>query len=60
MSLLTNFLMHVDKLRWWLIYREPKHEHVGRIQLYIYYITAANESNMKVQMLQIYLVNVKY
>jgi hypothetical protein len=25
-----------DKLRWWSIYREPEHELVGRIQLYIH------------------------
>ncbi|KAK3155350.1 hypothetical protein QOZ80_2BG0202080 [Eleusine coracana subsp. coracana] len=35
-----------DKLRWWSIYREPEHELVGRIQLYIIYTTAADE-NMK-------------
>ncbi|CAL5054437.1 unnamed protein product [Urochloa decumbens] len=36
-----------DKLRWWSIYREPEHELVGRIQLYIHYTTAADENNMK-------------
>nr|CAB3448038.1 unnamed protein product [Digitaria exilis] len=36
-----------DKLRWWSIYREPEHELVGRIQLYINYTTAADENNMK-------------
>ncbi|KAG2654205.1 hypothetical protein PVAP13_1NG490900 [Panicum virgatum] len=36
-----------DKLRWWPIYREPEHELVGRIQLYIHYTTAADENNMK-------------
>jgi hypothetical protein len=60
MSLLTNFLMQADKLRWWSIYREPGHEIVGPIHLYIHYTTAADESNMKVQMLQIYHTNVKY
>ncbi|XP_052141879.1 uncharacterized protein LOC127761609 [Oryza glaberrima] len=36
-----------DKLRWWSIYREPEHELVGRIQLYIHYTTAADENNTK-------------
>ncbi|KAG8072473.1 hypothetical protein GUJ93_ZPchr0006g44245 [Zizania palustris] len=36
-----------DKLRWWSIYREPEHELVGRIQLYIHYTTAADENNAK-------------
>ncbi|KAG8059356.1 hypothetical protein GUJ93_ZPchr0002g23236 [Zizania palustris] len=36
-----------DKLRWWSIYREPEHELVGRIQLYIHYTTAADENNVK-------------
>ncbi|TVU28606.1 hypothetical protein EJB05_20129 [Eragrostis curvula] len=35
-----------DKLRWLSIYREPEHELVGRIQLYIHY-TTADENNMK-------------
>ena len=47
--------MQADKLRWWSIYREPEHELVGRIQLYIHYTTAADENNMKVQMLPIQL-----
>ncbi|AQK75112.1 hypothetical protein ZEAMMB73_Zm00001d018133 [Zea mays] len=38
---------HADKLRWWSIFREPEHELVGRIQLYIHYTTAADENNMK-------------
>jgi hypothetical protein len=49
----NEFLDQTDKLRWWSIYREPEHELVGRVQLYIHYTTAADESNMKVQMLQI-------
>uniref|UniRef100_A0A0D9VLB6 Uncharacterized protein n=1 Tax=Leersia perrieri TaxID=77586 RepID=A0A0D9VLB6_9ORYZ len=36
-----------DKLRWWSIYREPEHELVGRIQLYIHYTTAADDNNAK-------------
>ena len=47
--------MQADKLRWWPIYREPEHELVGRIQLYIHYTTAADENNMKVQMLPVQL-----
>ncbi|KAJ4828822.1 hypothetical protein Tsubulata_041098 [Turnera subulata] len=34
-----------DKIRWWPIYREPEHELVGRIQLYINYSTAPDENN---------------
>lgn len=52
--------MQADKLRWWSIYREPEHELVGRIQLYIIYTTAADENNMKVQMLKICHPNIKY
>ncbi|KAK9270559.1 hypothetical protein L1049_026140 [Liquidambar formosana] len=37
-----------DKLRWWSIYREPEHELVGKIQLYINYSTTLDEtSNLK-------------
>uniref|UniRef100_A0ACD5YQX9 Uncharacterized protein n=1 Tax=Avena sativa TaxID=4498 RepID=A0ACD5YQX9_AVESA len=36
-----------DKLRWWSIYREPEHELVGRIHLYVQYTTAADENNTK-------------
>ncbi|XP_052190271.1 uncharacterized protein LOC127799978 isoform X2 [Diospyros lotus] len=34
-----------DKLRWWSIYREPEHELVGRLQLYINYSTSFDENN---------------
>ncbi|XP_058088155.1 uncharacterized protein LOC131235065 [Magnolia sinica] len=33
-----------DKLRWWSIYREPEHELVGRLQLYINYTTSPDEN----------------
>ncbi|PIA46481.1 hypothetical protein AQUCO_01500196v1 [Aquilegia coerulea] len=33
-----------DKVRWWSIYREPEHELVGRVQLYINYSTSQNEN----------------
>ncbi|CAI9291706.1 unnamed protein product [Lactuca saligna] len=33
-----------DKLRWWCIYREPEHELVGKIQLYINYTTSLDDS----------------
>ncbi|KAG9135284.1 hypothetical protein Leryth_015186 [Lithospermum erythrorhizon] len=37
-----------DKLRWWSIYREPDHELIGRIQLYINYGRSHDEtSNIK-------------
>ncbi|XP_039032056.1 uncharacterized protein LOC120166977 [Hibiscus syriacus] len=36
-----------DKLRWWLLYREPEHELVGRVQLYIHYSTSQEENNLK-------------
>ncbi|XWS45008.1 hypothetical protein CRYUN_Cryun15aG0098800 [Craigia yunnanensis] len=36
-----------DKLRWWPLYREPEHELVGRIQLYIHYSTSQEENNIK-------------
>jgi hypothetical protein len=44
----TLSFVQTDKLRWWSIFREPEHELVGRIQLYINYTTAADENNMKV------------
>ncbi|KAK7301122.1 hypothetical protein RJT34_11983 [Clitoria ternatea] len=34
-----------DKLRWWPIYREPDHELVGNIQLYINYSTSADDNS---------------
>ncbi|XP_057725923.1 uncharacterized protein LOC130941436 [Arachis stenosperma] len=34
-----------DKLRWWPIYREPGHELVGKIQLYILYSTSADDNS---------------
>lgn len=37
----------VDKLRWWSIYREPEHELVGKLQLYINYSTSSDDSNLK-------------
>jgi hypothetical protein len=38
-----------DKVRWWPIYREPDHELVGKIQLYIIYSTSADDnSHLKV------------
>lgn len=37
-----------DKLRWWSIYREPEHELVGRVQLFINYSTSVDENNLKV------------
>ncbi|KAI3825941.1 hypothetical protein L1987_07702 [Smallanthus sonchifolius] len=33
-----------EKLRWWSIYREPEHELVGKIQLYINYTTSLDDS----------------
>lgn len=36
-----------DKLRWWSIYREPEHELVGRVQLFINYTTSVDENNLK-------------
>ncbi|KAI3972579.1 hypothetical protein MKX01_019237 [Papaver californicum] len=33
-----------EKLRWWCIYREPEHELVGRVQLYINYSTSPDEN----------------
>ncbi|BAT81923.1 hypothetical protein VIGAN_03183600 [Vigna angularis var. angularis] len=34
-----------DKLRWWPIYREPDHELVGKLQLYINYSTSADDNS---------------
>ncbi|KAJ0085119.1 hypothetical protein Patl1_08631 [Pistacia atlantica] len=34
-----------DKLRWWSIYREPEHELVGKLQLYIYYSTSSDDNS---------------
>lgn len=34
-----------NKVRWWSIYKEPKHELVGRIQLYVNYSTATDENS---------------
>ncbi|XP_047342735.1 uncharacterized protein LOC124946204 [Impatiens glandulifera] len=36
-----------EKLRWWTIYREPEHEIVGKLQLYINYSTTLDENNLK-------------
>jgi len=42
-------LKQADKLRWWPIYREPDHELVGKLQLYINYSTSADDnSHLKV------------
>ncbi|KAH9321638.1 hypothetical protein KI387_016277, partial [Taxus chinensis] len=32
-----------DKTRWWSIYKEPEHECVGKVQLFINYITSTDE-----------------
>ncbi|KAH1193608.1 CASP-like protein 4A3 [Glycine max] len=38
-----------DKLRWWPIYREPNHELMGKLQLYVNYSTSADDnSHLKV------------
>lgn len=34
-----------DKLRWWSIYREPEHEFVGKLQLYIIYSTSSDDNS---------------
>lgn len=34
-----------DKLHWWSIYREPEHELVGKLQLYIYYSTSSDDNS---------------
>ncbi|XP_073010311.1 uncharacterized protein [Typha latifolia] len=36
-----------DKLRWWSIFREPEHELVGRIQMYVNYTTSPDENTLK-------------
>ncbi|CAN1340875.1 hypothetical protein LINPERPRIM_LOCUS39003 [Linum perenne] len=36
-----------DKLRWWSIYKEPEHELVGKLQLYINYSTSSDDGNPK-------------
>lgn len=42
-------LKQADKLRWWPIYREPDHELVGKLQLYVNYSTSADDnSHLKV------------
>ncbi|KAF5740162.1 hypothetical protein HS088_TW11G00228 [Tripterygium wilfordii] len=33
-----------DKVRWWSIYREPEHELVGKLQLYVNYSTSADDN----------------
>ncbi|KAJ4845923.1 hypothetical protein Tsubulata_008403 [Turnera subulata] len=37
----------VDKLRWWPIYREPEHELVGKVQLYVNYSMSSDDGNVK-------------
>ncbi|KAG0476501.1 hypothetical protein HPP92_013342 [Vanilla planifolia] len=34
-----------NKVRWWSIYREPEHELVGHVQLYVNYSTTTDESS---------------
>ncbi|XP_044510377.1 uncharacterized protein LOC123228931 isoform X2 [Mangifera indica] len=34
-----------DKLRWWSVFREPEHELVGKLQLYIYYSTSSDDNS---------------
>ncbi|TMW99778.1 hypothetical protein EJD97_001966 [Solanum chilense] len=34
-----------EKLRWWSVYREPEHELVGKVQLFINYSTAFDENS---------------
>lgn len=34
-----------DKLRWWSVYREPEHEFVGKLQLYIIYSTSSDDNS---------------
>ncbi|XP_023524025.1 uncharacterized protein LOC111788085 isoform X1 [Cucurbita pepo subsp. pepo] len=36
-----------EKLRWWSIYREPEHELVGKIQLYVNYSASTDDSQPK-------------
>lgn len=40
--------MQAEKLRWWSIYREPEHELVGKIQLYVNYSASTDDSQPKV------------
>lgn len=45
-----KYSMQGDKLRWWSIYREPEHELVGKLQLFINYSTTLDEnSHLKVR-----------
>lgn len=32
-----------EKVRWWPIYHEPEHEHIGRIQLHLSYSSSLDE-----------------
>lgn len=41
-------LIQGEKLRPCFIYREPEHEQVGKVQLYINYSTAPDENSHKV------------
>ncbi|KAK9713111.1 hypothetical protein RND81_06G003500 [Saponaria officinalis] len=34
-----------DKVRWWPIYNEPDHEPVGKIQLYVNYLTSQDDNS---------------
>lgn len=43
--------MQGEKLRHCLISREPEHEQVGKIQLYINYSTTPDENSYKVLMI---------
>ncbi|XP_074304597.1 uncharacterized protein LOC141639345 [Silene latifolia] len=36
-----------DKLRWWSIFREPEHNLVGKVQLYVNFSTSSDENNLK-------------
>lgn len=36
--------MQAEKVRWWSIYREPEHELLGKLQLYINYSTSSEEN----------------
>jgi hypothetical protein len=38
-----------EKLRWWSVFREPEHQHVGKLQLYIDYSASFDDnSHLKV------------
>lgn len=37
--------MQADKVRWWSIYREPEHELVGKIQLYVNYSASTDDNS---------------